>query len=635
MFLQSACSNLRTAVLRVMTVILALAPLGWAASVDVSTVSQLTNAVNNGAVGDTITIAAGTYILTAQLTPKAQMTIKGAGIERTILRPAATWTPGTATLIDPINWGGVKTSAYFFYLGNNIGTNSVTISDMTMDGLKQLQGAVCGNTINSLTISNVYFHDFTFCGVRVVGGSQLVIHDCEFINMAISGMDPEAGAVVFAYLSNSDLYNNQFYFTTHGVYYGSGVNAGNFYGFKGRELKQSRIHHNTIMVNFSIELPFDDNYDVEVDHNYLDGWISMPKYAGGSNAPSGTSIRIHHNYDSSAVVAEYPRNDVEIDHNLLDNPRAEQGSMLSGWTNESAPGTTKMHDNLIKNLGRVLADVGLYNNLQFYNNTVNAPQNDGASTNFLFIIDGNITKSLFVCKNNIFDCTGHPRALLWSGLGAGFTAIENNTMINVTDQANYANPSTSAARGARDPLYFICGAPGNQYLVDQWTITPSMPPVVPTAPANLSATASSSSQISLTWADSSSNETGFKLERKTGATGTWSQIATPAANATSFSNLDLTASTEYFYRVRASNAAGNSPFSSEANATTQASGTGVGSGTGTGTATGTSTGSGSSDGDSSSGRCGLGGGLAVLTGALLLRLSKRDRYTAALNSSQN
>ena len=82
--------------LSVVTLIFALAPLGWSASVDVSNVSQLTNAVNNGAVGDTINIAAGTYILTAQLTPKAQMTIKGAGIERTILRPASTWTPGIA-----------------------------------------------------------------------------------------------------------------------------------------------------------------------------------------------------------------------------------------------------------------------------------------------------------------------------------------------------------------------------------------------------------------------------------------------------------------------------------------------------------------------------------------------------------
>ncbi len=55
---------------------------------------------------------------------------------------------------------------------------------------------------------------------------------------------------------------------------------------------------------------------------------------------------------------------------------------------------------------------------------------------------------------------------------------------------------------------------------------------LPAAPANLSAAAASSSQINLTWTDQSSNETGFQIERKTGAGGTYAQIGTVAANAT-------------------------------------------------------------------------------------------------------
>ena len=286
--------------------------------------------------------------------------------------------------------------------------------------------------------------------------------------------------------------------------------------------------------------------------------------------------------------------------------------MLSGCTSESAPGTTKMHNNLIKNLGRVIADVGLYNNLQFYNNTVNAPLNAGASTNFLFIIDGNINKGSFVFRDNIVDCTGHPRALLWSGLGAGFTSIQNNTLINVTDQANYSNPNTGALRGPLQPLYFTCGAPGNQFLVDQWTVTPI---TLPAAPTNLSATSSSSSQLNLTWTDNSSNETGFKIERKTGAGGTWSQVALLAANAISSSNIDLTALTQYSYRVRASNVAGDSAYSNEAVATTQNAGTGGGGGP--------SGGSGPSGGGRTGAGCGLGGALAGVAGVLLMGLMRR------------
>jgi hypothetical protein len=49
----------------------------------------------------------------------------------------------------------------------------------------------------------------------------------------------------------------------------------------------------------------------------------------------------------------------------------------------------------------------------------------------------------------------------------------------------------------------------------------------PEAPANLTASAIDSTQIRLSWNVTSSNEAGFKLERKTGAGGTYLQIATP------------------------------------------------------------------------------------------------------------
>jgi transcriptional regulator CtsR len=93
---------------------------------------------------------------------------------------------------------------------------------------------------------------------------------------------------------------------------------------------------------------------------------------------------------------------------------------------------------------------------------------------------------------------------------------------------------------------------------------------IPSAPSNLAASAVSSSQINLTWTDNSSNETGFKIERKTGSGGTYAQIATVGANVTSYSNTGLSASTTYYYRVRATNSGGDSAYSNEAYATTQA-----------------------------------------------------------------
>ncbi len=105
--------------------------------------------------------------------------------------------------------------------------------------------------------------------------------------------------------------------------------------------------------------------------------------------------------------------------------------------------------------------------------------------------------------------------------------------------------------------------------------------VVPAAPSNLTAAAVSSSQINLAWIDTS-NETGFKIERKTDAGGAYIEIATIGANVTNYSDTGLSASTTYYYRVRAYNIAGDSPYSNEASATTHASPSGGGGGGGGG-----------------------------------------------------
>jgi parallel beta-helix repeat protein len=88
------------------------------------------------------------------------------------------------------------------------------------------------------------------------------------------------------------------------------------------------------------------------------------------------------------------------------------------------------------------------------------------------------------------------------------------------------------------------------------------------APSNLTATTISASQIDLSWADNSNNETGFEIERKTGTGGTYSLIDTVGADTTAYSDTGLLPGTTYYYRIKAYTDDADSSYSNEINDTT-------------------------------------------------------------------
>ena len=82
-------------------------------------------------------------------------------------------------------------------------------------------------------------------------------------------------------------------------------------------------------------------------------------------------------------------------------------------------------------------------------------------------------------------------------------------------------------------------------------------------PTNLMATAVSRSGVDLAWQDNSTNETGFRVQRRLDGTGDWVVVGTTAANTTIFSDVGLTPGTPYHYRVQAFNDTQSSFFSNE------------------------------------------------------------------------
>ena len=169
------------------------------------------------------------------------------------------------------------------------------------------------------------------------------------------------------------------------------------------------------------------------------------------------------------------------------------------------------------------------------------------------------------------------RARRWSNLTwsassdnvgvTGYQIFRGGTLITTVTGTSYSNTGLTANTSYSYTVKAIDAAGNASANSNTASATTQVAPgdvVLPSTPANLVATAVSSSQINLSWSASTDNVgvTGYQIFRG----GTLLTTVT----GTSYSNTGLTASTAYSYTVRATDAAGNlSPNSSTASATTQ------------------------------------------------------------------
>jgi hypothetical protein len=79
-------------------------------------------------------------------------------------------------------------------------------------------------------------------------------------------------------------------------------------------------------------------------------------------------------------------------------------------------------------------------------------------------------------------------------------------------------------------------------------------------PGSVASTGTTTTSVSLSWTDNSTNEDGFQVEYKASSSSTWLVFTTTSANATSATVTGLTAGTSYDFRVAAKNAYGLSSY---------------------------------------------------------------------------
>jgi len=449
-------------------------------SVVVSDAAALVAAVRDQPEGAVIQIAAGEYRLEAPLEPKAGQTLRGAGVDQTIITHADSWKPSTATLPDPeMKTQGMDTRAYLIRLQDKAA--DITIHDLTLRAA-QLHGAVYGWENPRLHIHHVRVHDALWSGIRTFLLKEGRIHDCQFIdaggrwergNPGVKG-GITGGAIFAVWMADTEIAHNRFVRTRP-------ERQREFYGLKIRQAKRCRVHHNTIEANFSIEMPFENDEDVEIDHNALFGTVSIPKHAGGPVPKSGRTFWIHHNWFRDSYSIEFVRNGVEISHNLFDfDPRKDHGNLISAFGNAAAPGPAEFHNNLVSNPGRGVIWINEpYDNLVVRNNHIIARPTATPRTDGLFGFNARSDMKTISIRDNIIECLELPRPLFRNA--ESYSArVENNRLANVSDAEKLDNARADRPIGPEAPLKFTCGVHG-EFTVDQWHARPTTDEAAPTA----------------------------------------------------------------------------------------------------------------------------------------------------------
>jgi hypothetical protein len=133
------------------------------------------------------------------------------------------------------------------------------------------------------------------------------------------------------------------------------------------------------------------------------------------------------------------------------------------------------------------------------------------------------------------------------------------THASLDANGNYIDGSLSTS-----PVTTLTLAPGSGVIL----LNESGPALArPAAPTGLTAAALSSSQVGLNWSETGPSATGFRVERSADGT-TFSALATLSAGVTGYTDTGLSAGSQYYYRVFATNQAGDSPASDVVTAST-------------------------------------------------------------------
>lgn len=272
--------------------------------------------------------------------------------------------------------------------------------------------------------------------------------------------------------------------------------------------------------------------------------------------------------------------DDQIDLTWTDNSSNESGfrieRSLDGATSWTQAGANSANDTTFSNSG--LADYTLYYyRVLAYNSGGSSQPSNLASATTELGQPTNLTATAvsqaridLAWKDNSSKESGYQIERCQGQNCAGFVQVgavgSSATSYNVTALAS-DTPYTFRVRAT-------AGGVASDYSNTAWAATLPNPPLAPGGLVVSLDSGAPQSQLNLTWTDTITNETGFKIERCSGSgCSNFIQIDLVAANTIQYQDNDhtagLLADTFYSYRLRATNAGGDSLYSNTAGALTK------------------------------------------------------------------
>jgi len=270
----------------------------------------------------------------------------------------------------------------------------------------------------------------------------------------------------------------------------------------------------------------------------------------------------------------YPNNDVGIGVSTLLSGLSLTGTPFSNntiylsWTGNSAQADVIIERKMSNNMFSVIATVspsttGWYDNTGLipgasytYRVKAKSPSNESVYSNEVTVVNlfldsptvltANADKDTGIELNWIDNSTVETGFEIWR---SAYTST-NFVLLDTVGENTTSYTDTDVKKGVQY-FYRVRAFIADEDIYSAYSNTASAGIGLIKPPEDLRYSYVSETSVTLQWKDVSDNESGFRVERKTGENGQWSVVSWLSANTTSYTMTGLDKNARYYVRIRA------------------------------------------------------------------------------------